>query len=190
MQLVAQMEVQSRNALMKAQEAEIDKAYKDKQLGISQKNLEREELAMQMKLREAADAFDRQQSWQTDYPKLIQEGIASGLSQADAEVAAARRLTLRGGPTASGFPTAMTQPKGEDVRMFNPVVSQDVFGRPVREKMTGPEFQKFFVGVPDELRTNTVNQAISQIVGSPQSSTGTNAAPRIRRWNRTTGKFE
>ena len=99
MQLAATKEAQSRTALKAAQEAEIQKAYNETQLGIQQRNLQLQEQKNQQDILKAAQEFDRMQGYQ----RRVNE-----LSKTIPLEEAARQAILETGGT--GLSTALERP--------------------------------------------------------------------------------
>lgn len=187
MELAARMETNTRNALMKAQENEIEKAYRDTQIGIAQKNLQQEELATQMKLAEAASAFDRQQA----YTRGFEAKRSAGLDPAQA----AQQTMLEVGFGQPGFAGALTpsQPQSQmPVANFEYRRLQGL----IDDKMR-PYSGDFALPVPPELQAevDTLRSQQANIlpgigISIPSAGGSTNAAPKVRRYNRSTGRFE
>jgi len=71
MQLAAQKETLAKENLRKAQEAEVEKAYRESQLGIAQRQLQQQELVNQMKVKEAAQQMDAAQQYQ----RMVDAGV-------------------------------------------------------------------------------------------------------------------
>lgn len=85
-------------------------------------------------------------------------------------------------------PTATAKPE-----KFSAVVGEDVMLRPTRLPMTGEQFKTFIQTAPPELRTNTVNEAISKMLQPPVTATNAPAAvPKTKRlrYNVEKGDFE
>lgn len=190
MEWSAKKDIAARQALQQAQEFEIEKAYRQTQLGMAQRNLAMEESLTRAKLQEAAQEFEAQQEWNRKFPIYTDEGIKAGLLPQDARSAAARRLIYERGGT--GIATALNPPNPPRERMFDVVTGVEPLGGTTRTRMTGPEFQRWRTNAPEEVATNATNVAIGQLLTPPASITGTNAPTQGKRlrYNPATGEFE
>lgn len=123
MELAAKREVLSRQALMKAQEQEIEKAYRETQFGLRERELAQEDAMNQMRIREAANDFAAQQ----EYRAMVDSGVAPD--------AAMRRVGF-GQP---GFSNAIEAPRGtSDVPALNFQLSQlNAMERSIMDKYPG-----------------------------------------------------
>ena len=63
MELAAKKEALSRESMRREQEQEIEKAYRETQLGLATRELEQHKLINEMKLKQAAQSFDAIQRW-------------------------------------------------------------------------------------------------------------------------------
>ncbi len=169
MQLAARKELLSREALQKAQEAEIEKSYKETQFGLARRRLEQDELGLQRQLQEAARGLEAEQN----YGRVRADLIASGVPERDASEQAMRQVGF-GSP---GFSSALNEANEPSPRKYNAIAGLDPLGLnpPSRLQMTAPEFQSFLQTAPPELRTNTVNTAIEQMLQPPAGFNVTNA---------------
>lgn len=175
MQLAAKKDILSREALQKAQEAEITKAYNETQIGLSRRRVEDDERNTMMRLGKAAMDFEDQQNWETKFPLLVKEGEASGKTRQQSEADAARALMLQRGGT--GAASALSTGREPSPRKYNAIAGIDPLGLnpPSRLQMTAPEFHSFLQTASPELRTNTVNTAIEQMLQPPAGFSATNA---------------
>lgn len=168
MELAARKETQEREHLRKQQEAEILKSYRDTQIGMQERRLAVAEAAEAQRIQEAANAFDQQQYFTKRFSELMsQPGMTSEK--------AASQAVLEIGPKATGFSSALSPAREPSERKYSVVAGQDILGTPTRLPMTAPEFQSWYQTAPPQLQTNTVNQAIQQMLQPPASVTGTNA---------------
>jgi len=111
MQLAAKQDLLSREALQKAQEAEIEKSYKETQFGLANRKLQQDEQTLQMKVQEAARDFEAEQTWNREFPILVQDAIKAGRTPQEAQSDAARSLMLRRGGV--GASTALNPPRAQ-----------------------------------------------------------------------------
>lgn len=169
MQLAAKKDILSREALQKAQEAEIEKSYKETQFGLQRRNLERQELGLQRQLEEAARGLEAEQN----YGRVRADLISKGVPERDASEQAMRQV----GFGSQGFSSALNEANEPAPRKYNAIAGIDPLGLnpPSRLQMTAPEFQGFMQTAPPELRTNTVNTAIEQMLQPPVGFSATNA---------------
>jgi hypothetical protein len=186
MQLAAKKDLLSREALQKAQEAEIEKSYKETQFGLARRNLEQEELSLKSKLLEASRAFEAEQN----YNRVRSELIAQRVPEREASEQAMRQV----GFGAPGFSASIGGREQSDIPALKFQLSQladqeqSIMNRyPGALAMTiGPEEQAQLQDI--QRRRNSLQ--VPSILQRPQSGTGTNSTQRVRRYNRSTGKFE
>lgn len=177
MELAAKKELLSRQALKTAQEQEIEKAYRETQLGLRQRELQNEEALAQMRIQEATRDFDRQMG----YRNLVQKYAPTmGLEEA------ARRAALELGGT--GFSTALERPQAaspfpelnfrmkqldeeeESIMRKYPGMTGMAIRPEDQAKLADIDRRKRELEVPSSLRSNTSTNAPS----------GTNAPKTIR----------
>lgn len=189
MQLAAKKDILSREALQKAQEAEIEKSYKETQFGLARRRLEDDEMVTKMRLREAATDFENQQKWMTEFPSMVQSGVASGKTPQQAEADAARSLMLqRGGTGAASALSTGREPSQLPATRFEFQKLESAKDDLLR-KYPGSMALAIPPAVQAKLdEISAKQQKLSGVSALPQM--GTSAAPRVRRWNRKTGKFE
>lgn len=181
MELAAKKEALSRQALKTAQEQEIEKAYRETQLGLAERELQNEEAIAAMRVQEAARGFEREQA----YNRVRQQKIAAGV----ADPQASQEAMLEVGFGQPGFAGALTpaQPRSqlpEANFRYRQIQGQiDDLMRPYSGARS--------LAIPANVKSSVaaLRQQQSQLM-PPQTVTGTNAAPKVRRYNRATGKFE
>lgn len=101
MELAAKKEALSRESLRRAQEQEIEKAYRETQLGLAERELKNAEAMNALKIQEMARSFDAQQTYQRRVKELAPK---MGYEEA------ARQAILETGGT--GLSTALERPQG------------------------------------------------------------------------------
>jgi hypothetical protein len=100
MELQAKQKLYDQQALQKNHEAQIEKAYRDMQIGLQERRLQGAEKVNKIRLETAAREFEQQQS----YDRVRQQNLASGMDERQASEAAMRQV----GFGASGFSKAFS----------------------------------------------------------------------------------
>jgi hypothetical protein len=100
MDLAAKKEALANEALRRAQENEIEKAYRETQLGLRQRELQGQEAMNALKIQEAARDFDAQQQ----FTRILNERIAAG----DDPNEAAKFAAISVGPRIPGFSPSLS----------------------------------------------------------------------------------
>lgn len=148
MELAAKREVLSRQALMKAQEQEIEKAYRETQFGLAERKLASDEARAQMEIRQAASAFERQQRYDRRFKELEPTLGAEG---------AARQATLE--TAGMGFGTALRPKPGlpqdtaSDRNLRFKILTQQKEDAGIKFGPRSPEYQQEIDRIDKEINT-------------------------------------
>lgn len=181
MELAAKKEALSREALRRAQEQEIEKAYRETQLGLAQRELQNAELMSALKIQEAARDFDRAQGYQRRVQALTAQNIPIE--------EAARQAILETGGT--GLSTALERPNAPSALPEANFRYRQIQGQ--IDDLMRPYSGPMALAIPENVRTNVtaLRQQQSQLLPPPNTATSTNApATKRLRWNPSKGDFE
>ena len=136
MQIDARREEADRNHLLEQQQLEIEKAYKEAEVGLRQEELKRRDEETQLKVQEAARQYQSQQMAQQEAEQMIQGGLEPETAW--------KRSWMKYGPTAGltgGAMGQMTRGGGSGGLDYGP--ARPVPGTPpewnMYERQTGPE---------------------------------------------------
>lgn len=179
MQLAATKEAQARENLRKAQEAEVEKAYRETQLGLRARELQNEEAIATMRIADAAMEFDRAQRYQRRVSELMQ---TPGMKLEDA----ARTAILEAGGT--GLSTALERPNppspypGLNFEMSKLGAEERAITRRY------PGAMALAIKPEDRAALEDI-QRRRMALGIPASETNAPSTKRLR-YNRTSGQFE
>jgi len=173
----ARREIAAQTALKEDQNREVERAYNQQRLALTERQIKAQEEQATMKLKEAQRDLETRQAFLALRQRLIDQGVP----EEEAAQQAFRAVGF-GVPGYAGF----LEPNSTRERTYNMVVGTPILGPETRLPMTAPEAEKFMQTAPPNLRTNTANQAIMGII--PRTATGTNAP--VLKYNPDKGDFE
>lgn len=167
MQLAATKDVQAREALQKAQEAEITKAYNETQIGLNRRKVEDDERNTKIKLDEAARGMEVEQNYQ----RLRQANLAKNMPEREASMMAWREA----GSGRAGFTAALESPGGsqrlgeaEGIRLRSSVQAIDREMTEQRKALSGLKEKDLDVRNRVMNRLSSLSRSRNALLAPPQ----------------------
>lgn len=183
MELSAKMATQQQEQMRRQQEMEIEKSYRQTQIGLEERRLQQASQLMDMKLKEAAQSFAAQQTYQT-------EMAAPGADPL--------KVLMRLGPSVGASIPAAAFKSQEEAVPFGKEYPVAGGGRVVQTSERGGQFVKAELpkgaaGETEVVRTPDGSRVIGYKIALPngrQQFVAEKADPRVKEWKTETTKLE
>lgn len=179
MEWAARKDIAAREAMQKAQEAEIEQSYRQTQLGLMERRLRDDEAITQMKLQEAASGFEREQRYSRLQQQHYLRRKAAGEPEDEARRnSAADALYEVGGTGVSSAFGATREPSALPEFRFRYQFLQDQI-KELARPYQGDEAALMPDTVKDQIAELRRQQGMLAPLQSPAMGTTTNLTPAI-----------
>lgn len=189
MELEATQKMVEQKALQQAQEANIEAAYKNTQLGLQERRLKGVEAITKMRLEQAAQGFAKEQAYERRRQELMAGG---GLDERQASEQAMREVGFGQAGFARAFAGQDKPPPMDTIREKIPAVDA-VSGSPAESRsLLGIDWLRKDKPAVESVAgrgEQTITRRIQQGLTVPSSLSNTNSSRRLK-FNPKTGRLE